>query len=155
MRYVQILCLIVAVTLCQTSLGAEKAESAKTSQGGARVQEKAVAARQMRGLVQGTKTAVPFVLLRVETRMENGKQKIVATATAHTGGQTGPLTAVDSLLVRVTQPAQFRKEGRRTNTAVATGSAESGGALKAVVADAVMLAPGYEETRVVVKVPGG
>jgi hypothetical protein len=52
--------------------------------------------------------------------------------------------------VRVTQPAQFRKEGRRTNTAVATGSAESGGALKAVTADAVMVAQGFEEARIVV-----
>jgi hypothetical protein len=154
MRYLRILCLIVAATICQTSSGAEK-DSPKAKQGDARVQQKSVAARPMRGLVQGTKAAVPVLLLRVETRPENGKQKIVATATAHSGAQTGPLTAVDSLVVRVTQPAQFRKEGRRTNTAVATGSAESGGALKAVTADAVMVAQGFEEARIVVKVPGG
>jgi hypothetical protein len=154
MKYLTTFSLILAIVLCQTSFGAEKTTS-KAKDSGARVQEKAVTARQMRGLMQAAKTAAPTLLLRVETRMENGKQKIVATATAHTGGQTGPLTAVDTLQVRVTQPAQFRKDGRRTNTIVATGSAESGGALKMVVADAFMVAQGFEDTKVVVKVPGG
>lgn len=118
MKYLTTLASILAVALCQTSLGAEKTTSTKAKDGGSRVQEKAVMARQMRGLLQAAKTGSPVLLLRVETRMENGKQKIVATATAHSDTQTGPLIAVDALHVRVTQPAQFRKDGRRTNTTI-------------------------------------
>jgi len=155
MKHFEILALVVAVAFCHSAFAADKPSPAMAKAGNVRVQEKAVTARHMRGLMQGAPSTVPTLLLRVETRMENGKQMITATATAHTGGQTGPLTTTDTLDVRVSQPAQFRRETQQTNTAMASGSVDaSGGKFKTVVADASMKVSGSEMARVTVSVPG-
>jgi hypothetical protein len=146
MKYLSIGFLIVTMALYGNASGAGE---------GARVQENAVKARHMRGEMQGVKGPDLTLLLRVETRIENGKQNITATATAHSGEKSGAPIAVDVLNVRVTEPAKFSKEGGNTNTAVANGSAvASDSKFKTVVADAMLGSHGVEDTRVTVRIPG-
>jgi hypothetical protein len=156
MKYLAIVSLLFAGLICQTSAASEKAVSSKGKQGAApRVQEKAVTARTRRGLMQGHKPEPITLLLRVETRMENGKQMIVAKATTHVNGATGPLRTVDSLEVRISAPTVMRRDGGRTNTASTAASIPApDGKFKSVTADAGIMTVGMEDTRVTVTVPG-
>lgn len=155
MKRFGILLALASFIFCQTLSAAEKTAPPNTKPAGARAEEKSVPARIRRGKIANAKTIAKFLVLRVETRMEGGKQKFTATASIHTGGPTGESAAVDRLLVRVTQPANASGSTSRANKATATGSVDAaGGKFKTVVADALMLTEGLEDTKVAVTVPG-
>lgn len=155
MKRFGILLTLASLVLCQTLSAAEKAAAPNTKAGAVRAEEKAVAARVLRGAIPNAKSIAKFLVLRIETRMEGGKQKFTATASVHTGGQTGAPAAVDHLWVRITQPTKSSNIGTSTSRANATGSVDaSDGKFKTVVADAVILTKGLEDTKVAVTVPG-
>lgn len=144
----------VTLVFCQTLSAAEKAAPANAKAAGVRAEEKSVVAKLRRGKIAHAKTTAQFLVLRVETRMEGGKQKFTAMASMHVGGPTGEPATVDRLQVRITQPASASGSASRASKASATGSADTGGKFKTVVADALMLTEGLEDTKVAVTVPG-
>ena len=108
-----------------------------------------------RGKIANARTIAKILMLRVETRMEGGKQKFTAIASVHTGSQTGELAPVDRILVRVTQPASASNSGSKASKAAATGSVDAAdGKFKTVVADALLITEGLEDTKVALTVPG-
>jgi len=155
MKYLGILLALVCFLFCQISSGAEKPAPASSKASGVRAEEKSVVAKLRRGKIAHAKTTATFLVLRVETRMDGGKQKFTATASAHTGAPTGELATVDRILVRITQPSNASGSTSRAGKASTTGSADSaGGKFKGVVADALMMTEGLEDTKVAVTVPG-
>ncbi len=154
MKRFGILLALSSLLLCQTS-SAEKTAPPNIKPPGVRAEEKSVPARIRRGKIANAKTIAKFLVLRVETRMEGGKQKFTAIASVHTGSPTGEAATVDRLLVRITQPANASGSTSKASKATATGSADgAGGKFKTVVADALMLTEGLEDTKIAVTVPG-
>jgi hypothetical protein len=155
MKRFGILLALISLALCQILSAAEKTAPPNAKAGGVRAEEKSVPVRIRRGKIANAKTTAKFLVLRVETRMEAGKQKFTATASVHLGAPTGEAATVDRLLVRITQPASVSGSTSRASKAVASGSADgAGGKFKTVVADALMLTEGFEDTKVAVTVPG-
>jgi hypothetical protein len=96
------------------------------------------------------------IVLTIEQAMKGKEQEITAKASAHRGGPTGTLVAMEGLRVHVTQPADFgttakEKSGevRITNTVPAPN-----GKYKAVVAEATINSPEYANTVITLTVPG-
>lgn len=146
---------LAALVLCQTLSAAEKTAQPDSKPAGGRAEEKSVPAKMRRGKIANARTAAKLLVLRVETRMEGGKQKFTATASVHTGAPTGEPATVDRLLVRITQPANASGSTSKASKAATTGSVDAaGGKFKTVVADALMLTEGLEDTKVAVTVPG-
>ena len=155
MKRFGILLALASLVLCQTLSAAEKTAPPNTKSAGVRAEEKSVPAKMRRGKIANARTAAKFLVLRVETGIEGGKQKFTATASVHTGSPTGEAATVDRLLVRITQPASASGSTSRASKATAIGSADAaGGKFKTVVADALMITEGLEDTKVAVTVPG-
>jgi hypothetical protein len=146
---------LVSLALCQTLSAAEKTAAPMTKAAGVRAEEKSMVAKLRRGKIAHAKTVATFLVLRVETRMEGGKQKFTATASTHTGAPTGAPATVDRIQVRITQPAAASGSTSKATKAATSGSVDgSGGKFKTVVADALMLTEGLEDTKLAVTVPG-
>jgi hypothetical protein len=144
-----------SLVLCQALSAVEKTAAPNTKAGGVRAEEKAVAAKVLRGALPNTKSIAKFLVVRIETRMEGGKQKFTATASVHTGTQAGAPAAVDHIWVRITQPTKSSNTGTSASKATATGSVDAAdGKFRTVVADAVILTKSLEDTKVAVTVPG-
>jgi hypothetical protein len=95
------------------------------------------------------------IVLTVEQTMKGKEQEITATAAAHKDGPTGQLINMDGLRVRVTQPASFGTDPRRTGQASVTNTVPaSGGKYKTVVAEARIASDHYTDTVVTLTVPG-
>jgi hypothetical protein len=95
------------------------------------------------------------IVLVVDQTMKGKEQEITATASAHRGGPTGSLVNIDGLRVRVTQPASFGTEPRRTGQASITNTVPAAnGKYKTVVAEASIDSPYYTSTVITLTVPG-
>jgi hypothetical protein len=93
--------------------------------------------------------------LKVDSKMDNGRQVITASASSHLDGPAGKPEKVKTLGVHVTQPLDMHSEGKDGIQAQVSNSIPAaGGKYKAVTAEAFMTSPDIADQKITLIVPG-
>jgi hypothetical protein len=142
-----------ALTSCATST---QTGSALGTQLGPHGMQKMAIIRMHPGERAGDSREHMIVLvLRVDSTLEKGEQAATATATVHVDGPNGGAEKVQHLTVHIMQPADAKgEEHDKYGKSITATFPAPNGKYKAVMAEAMMTSPKFDDTKVTVTVPG-